>query len=118
MPVVFSSITLFIQTLTKLKSYFIADIKQDLFEQILKLPMEFFDKQPTGYVLERIKETDTLNVFFSPIFVKFITSVLSFIGALALVLSIRWEMAVVILLFLPLIYYFNQLFQYSNQKGI
>ena len=99
------------QTLTKLKSYFIADIKQDLFEQILKLPMEFFDKQPTGYVLERIKETDTLNVFFSPIFVKFITSVFSFIGALALVLSIRWEMAVVILLFLPVIYYFTN---YSN----
>ena len=38
------------QTLTKASNYFIADLKNDLFTQILKLPMEFFDKQQTGYI--------------------------------------------------------------------
>ena len=52
------------QTLTKTSSYFIANLKNDLFTQILKLPMEFFDNQQTGYILERIKEADALNVFF------------------------------------------------------
>ena len=33
------------QTLTKTSSYFIANLKNDLFTQILKLPMEFFDNQ-------------------------------------------------------------------------
>lgn len=54
------------QSLTKTSTYYIADLKKDLFAQILKLPMEFFDKQQAGYVLERMKEADALNVFFSP----------------------------------------------------
>lgn len=95
------------QTLTRASSYFIADLKNDLFMRILKLPMEFFDNKQTGYVLERMKETDALNVFFSPVFLKFVTSVFSFIGAFALILSIRWELALVLLLFLPAIYYFT-----------
>ena len=95
------------QTLTKTSSYFIANLKNDLFTQILKLPMEFFDNQQTGYILERIKEADALNVFFSPVFLKFITSVFSFVGALALIISIRWELAIVLLIFLPIIYYFT-----------
>lgn len=95
------------QTLTKTSSYFIADLKNDLFTQILKLPMEFFDNQQTGYILERIKETDSLNVFFSPVFLKFITSVFSFIGAFILIVSIRWELAIILLVFLPIIYYFT-----------
>lgn len=49
------------QTLTKVSSYFIADLKNDLFMRILKLPMEFFDNKQTGYVLERMKETDALK---------------------------------------------------------
>lgn len=95
------------QTLTKTSNYFIANLKNDLFTQILKLPMEFFDNKQTGYILERIKEADSLNVFFSPVFLKFITSVFSFIGAFALILSIRWELAIILLIFLPIIYYFT-----------
>ena len=95
------------QTLTKTSSYFIADLKNDLFTQILRLPMEFFDGQKTGYILERIKEADSLNVFFSPVFLKFVTSVFSFVGALILILSIRWELSLILLLFLPVIYYFT-----------
>ena len=49
------------QTLTRASSYFIADLKNDLFMRILKLPMEFFDNKQTGYVLERMKETDALK---------------------------------------------------------
>lgn len=101
------------QTLTKASNYFIADLKNDLFTQILKLPMEFFDKQQTGYIFERIKETDSLNVFFSPVFLKFVTSMFSFVGALILILSIRWELSLILLLFLPVIYYFTN---YSSIK--
>ena len=95
------------QNLTKTSSYFIADLKNDLFTKILKLPMEFFDKQQTGYIFERIKETESLNVFFSPVFLKFVTSIVSFVGALVLVCSIRWELFLILLLFLPVIYYFT-----------
>lgn len=101
------------QSLTKISSYFIANLKNDLFTQILKLPMEFFDKQQTGYILERIKETDSLNVFFSPVFLKFVASSLSFVGALALILSIRWELTIILLFILPVVYYFTN---YSSLK--
>lgn len=95
------------QSLTRASNYFVADIKNDLFAQVLKLPMEFFDKKQTGYILERIKEADSLNVFFSPIFLKFLTSVFSFIGAWVFILSIRWELSLILLLFLPILYYFT-----------
>ena len=101
------------QNLTKTSSYFIADLKNDLFTKILKLPMEFFDKQQTGYIFERIKETESFNVFFSPVFLKFVTSIVSFVGALVLVCSVRWELSLILLLFLPVIYYFTN---YSSIK--
>lgn len=88
-------------------------MKNDLFTKILKLPMEFFDKQQTGYIFERIKETESLNIFFSPVFLKFVTSIVSFVGALVLVCSIRWELSLILLLFLPAIYFFTN---YSSIK--
>ena len=43
------------QSLIRTSNYFVADIKNDLISKVLKLPMEFFDKQQTGYILERVK---------------------------------------------------------------
>ena len=69
--------------------------------------MEFFDKQQTGYILERVKETDSLNVFFSPVFLKFLTSIFSCVGAWIFILSIRWELSLILIIFLPVLYYFT-----------
>ena len=101
------------QNLTKTSSYFIADLKNDLFTKILKLPMEFLTNNKQDIFFERIKETESLNVFFSPVFLKFVTSIVSFVGALVLVCSIRWELSLILLLFLPVIYYFTN---YSSIK--
>lgn len=103
----FSTGYLINQSLTKTSNYFIANLKNDLFTQVLKLPMEFFDQKQTGYIMERIKEVDSLNVFFSPVFLKFLTSVFSFLGALVIIFSIRWELLIIILFFLPIIYVFT-----------
>ena len=95
------------QSLTRTSNYFVADIKNDLISKVLKLPMEFFDKQQTGYILERVKETDSLNVFFSPVFLKFLTSIFSCVGAWIFILSIRWELSLILIIFLPVLYYFT-----------
>ena len=95
------------QSLIRTSNYFVADIKNDLISKVLKLPMEFFDKQQTGYILERVKETDSLNVFFSPVFLKFLTSIFSCVGAWIFILSIRWELSLILIIFLPVLYYFT-----------
>lgn len=93
------------QSLTRASTYFISDIKNMLFSHIMKLPMEFFDERQTGYINERIKEVDSLNVFFSPVFLRFLTSMFSLAGAAVIVASMRWELLAIIAICLPAIYF-------------
>ena len=96
------------QSLIRTSNYFVADIKNDLISKVLKLPMEFFDKQQTGYIIERVKETDSLNVFFSPVFFKiFLPVYFRVLERGYFILSIRWELSLILIIFLPVLYYFT-----------
>jgi len=54
-------------------------IKKDLFHRILRLPLSFFDKTQTGYLLSRIREVEGLRFFFSSFLVRFVIGIFEFI---------------------------------------
>jgi len=89
---------------SKLSVNFINDLKKEIITNIMKYPISFFDKNKTGYIISRIDELDALNSFFSPSMMSFIKSIISFIGAVFIIITIKWELLIVSLLLLPVLF--------------
>lgn len=80
-------------------------IKKDLFNRILRLPLSFFDKTQTGYLLSRIREVEGLKFFFSTSLVSFIIGIFEFIFSLAILFYLHWQLTLFSMLIIPLFYF-------------
>ena len=79
-----------------------ADIRKDLFGHMQTLSFDFYDQNRTGQLMSRLT-TDLFDVtelaHHGP--EDLLTSVLTIIGALIVMFTIRWELAVVVLCVIP-----------------
>ena len=82
----------------------ITDIKKDLFHKILKLPISFFEKYQTGYLMSRMGEVDNLSFFFSSTLIYIAVSAGQFLFCLAIPFHLNANLTVSSLLLLPLFY--------------
>ncbi|MCD6515805.1 MAG: ABC transporter ATP-binding protein [Candidatus Aminicenantes bacterium] len=80
-------------------------VKKDLFHRILRLPLSFFDKNQTGYLLSRIREVEGLRIFFSNSLVRFIIGIFEFIFSLVILFYLNWRLTIASILILPLFYF-------------
>nr|WP_052299738.1 ABC transporter ATP-binding protein [Treponema primitia] len=82
--------------------YLEADMRRDLFSHLQQLPFSFYDNHRTGQIMSRVT-TDLFDVtelsHHGPedLFISLIT----LIGSVILVFTIRWEMALVLLIIVP-----------------
>ncbi|MDR3333974.1 MAG: ABC transporter ATP-binding protein/permease [Treponema sp.] len=85
-------------------AYIEADMRRDLFSHLQELPFSFYDNNRTGHIMSRVT-TDLFEVtelaHHGPedLFISFLTLTGSFI----IMLSMRWEMALVLFILLPLL---------------
>ena len=79
-----------------------ADIRKDLFHHMQKMSFDFYDENRTGQLMARLT-TDLFELtelaHHGP--EDMLTSVLTIIGALVVMASIRWELALVVGLMIP-----------------
>ena len=79
-----------------------ADIRKDLFAKLQEMSFDFYDENRTGHLMSRLT-TDLFELtelaHHGP--EDLLTSVVTIIGALAVMISIRWELAVVVALMIP-----------------
>ena len=79
-----------------------ADIRRDLFRHMQELSFDFYDENRTGKLMSRLT-TDLFDLVelshHGP--EDLITSVLTILGALCVMGSIRWELAVIVALTIP-----------------
>jgi ATP-binding cassette subfamily B protein len=82
--------------------YLEADMRRDLFSHLQQLPFSFYDNHRTGQIMSRVT-TDLFDVtelaHHGP--EDLFISVITLAGSIILVFSIRWEMALVLLVFVP-----------------
>jgi subfamily B ATP-binding cassette protein MsbA len=87
------------------------DIQHEVLDRVLKFPKSFFDKQETGYLMSRIMgDVNGLRYFFSSITVNIVTSVLRLIGGIILLIYLKWQLALVVLVALPLLIFLVRFF--------
>jgi len=87
-----------------------ANIKKDLFYRILRLPLSFFDKNQTGYILSRIGEVEGLSYFFSSIVASILISLLELIFCLTILFLLSWKLTIISLFIIPLFFFITKFF--------
>ena len=79
-----------------------ADIRRDLFRHMQEMSFDFYDQNRTGVLMSRLT-TDLFELtelaHHGP--EDLLTSILTIIGALVVMVSIRWELALVVALTIP-----------------
>ena len=79
-----------------------ADIRRDLFHHMQQLSFDFYDENRTGKLMSRLtSDLFELTELAHHGPEDLITSVLTIFGALAVMVSIRWQLAVIVALTIP-----------------
>ena len=88
--------------------YMETDMKRDLFSHLQKLPFSFYDKNRTGHLMARVT-SDLFEVVelahHGPEDV--LISVIELVGAIAIMWTLQWEMAVLLIVLAPLVLLFT-----------
>jgi len=79
-------------------------IKKDLYCRLLRLPLSFFDRHQSGYLLSRVNEVEGLSLFFSNTTVRLALGVLEFVFSLVILFALNWKLTLIALGILPLLY--------------
>lgn len=95
----------------------VRDLRQETFDHLQKLGMDFYDQTPAGALVSRLtNDSQAVADMFGTMFSSFLSSVLIFFVTLATMLSLSWQLTLWILLFLPVIFGSIQLYQKLSVK--
>ena len=78
-------------------------LRQEAFANIQKLRMAYFDQTPAGAIVSRLtNDTQAVADMFSSIFSSFLSSIFILVVTAATMFALDWRLALLILLFLPI----------------
>ena len=78
-------------------------LRREAFEKLQRLPLSYIDSHPTGDMLSRmITDVDQFTDGLLLGFAQFFTGVLTILGTLVIMLTLRWQIALVVILITPL----------------
>jgi ATP-binding cassette subfamily B multidrug efflux pump len=96
----------------------IFDLRMELFKHLQNLGMKFFDRNPIGRLITRVtNDIEVLNEMFSSGIVMVFSDVFTIIGILYFMFSMSWELALVSLSVLPLLFYGTFLFRKKAREA-
>ncbi len=90
-------------------------IRTDLFSRLLRMPVKFFDSNPTGRLVTRVtNDTMNLSELFSAGFVMLLSDILLIVGVIAAMLMLHFKLGLLVISVFPLmiftmIYFSNKL---------
>ncbi|HXG38873.1 MAG TPA: ABC transporter ATP-binding protein, partial [Bacteroidota bacterium] len=96
----------------------IYDLRMEIFEHLQRLSLRFYDKNPIGRLITRVtNDVEVLNEMFSSGIVMVFTDVFTIIGIFYFMFSMNWELALVSLSVLPLLFYGTFLFRKKAREA-
>jgi len=81
-------------------------IRKDFFNKLIRLPLSYYSKQQTGYLLARLQEIQGINTFFSNSLLSLVVNLLEFIFIIFILFYLDWMLTCIAILILP-IYFFT-----------
>ena len=84
--------------------YLVGDLRSRLYEKLQSLDLGFFHDKQTGDLMSRvINDTRDFELLYAHMIPESITNLVTFIGVLAILLSINWKLALITCCPIPLI---------------
>lgn len=78
-------------------------MRKDVYQSLMKLPVAFFDDHQTGEILSRMSyDIDTVNTSLSTDLVQILTSVITVVGSFVMMFSISPKLILVFVITIPL----------------
>ncbi len=96
----------------------IFDLRMQVFEHLQRLGLRFYDRNPIGRLITRVtNDVEVLNEMFSSGIVMVFSDVFTIIGILYFMFSMNWQLALVSLSVLPLLFYGTFLFRKKAREA-
>src|SRR5699024_3576532 len=89
--------------LTAVGQRIVASLRDKMWIKLIRVPVKYFDKTSSGNVVSRVvNDTGIVRDLISEHFPRFVTGIISIIGAVTLLLIMDWKMTLVMLIAVPL----------------
>jgi ATP-binding cassette subfamily B multidrug efflux pump len=96
----------------------IFDLRMQVFEHLQRLSPRFYDRNPIGRLITRVtNDIEVLNEMFSSGIVMVFTDVFTIVGILYFMFMMNWQLALVSLSVLPLLFYGTFLFRKKAREA-
>lgn len=96
----------------------ILDLRMEVFRHLQRLGLKFFDRNPIGRLITRVtNDIEVLNEMFSSGIVMAFSDIFTIIGILYFMFTMSWELALVSLSVLPLLFYGTFLFRKKAREA-
>ncbi len=96
----------------------IFDLRMEVFEHLQRLGLRFFDRNPIGRLITRVtNDIEVLNEMFSSGIVMVFSDIFTIIGILYFMFSMNWQLALMSLSVLPLLFYGTFLFRKKAREA-
>ncbi len=102
---VFSGLFSFAQqvVMTRISQRVVYTLRQDLKQKLSRVPVKFYDTHSNGDIMSRmVNDMDNIAGTLQQSLIQILTSSITFVGVLALMLSISWQLTLVALVMIPL----------------
>ena len=96
----------------------VAKIRKDAFDKLQLLPVSYYDKNQSGDIVSRLtNDVDLISNMLSEFVMQLITSVITLIGSLVMMFVVNWTLALIVLLFVPVMVIFTAKVGKVTKKG-
>lgn len=87
----------------KMSKRIVYQMRKDVFDKLLKLPVGYFDTRQTGDIISRISyDIDTINTSLSSDLIQIVTTIITVVGAFAMMVVISGKLVLVFCFTVPL----------------
>ena len=95
----------------------VRDIRLDIFQNLQRLGMSFYDQTAAGSIVSRVtNDTQAVADMFSTVFSSLVSSFLLFLVTLVTMFSLDWHLTIWILPFLPIIWFSIRLYRKLSNR--
>jgi ATP-binding cassette subfamily B protein len=107
-----------ILAVAKLGERFLRELRARVFRHLMSLSMDFFEREKTGRLVARMtSDIDALQELIQQGLVLFVQNVLLFVGAVAVIFLMSWQLALAALVVVPPVYFASRWFRRVSNKA-
>lgn len=98
-------------TLQRVGQGVMQSVRGDLFGRLIRMPISFFDRNPTGKLVTRVtNDTVNLSELFSASFVMLLSDVILIVGVITALIALNWQLGLITISVFPFMVFFMVFF--------